>query len=322
MFLSGVTSLNHFSVPREKEKFPIFLSGRGGGRETARKRRCPRQRLKKNTTRFRIFPLERDADLGRSTPPAGLSPDVAPKIVVSTPFVAIAKRQRYTAPPKRSSSWIVDRRVLTVLSIVCVPAWEPVLVDGRRAAAHVVALAAERSVDSRLFHPECYPERRFLPDRSLGHSGHACTRRGKRQYCQLYRSLALKGTSQHAHRPAESCVDPSIQICRPTTNFDLPIIREMPRAHFDADYRGKYGGIGWTDDDCRNSLTLNFLSRREKTSRMSRPRNIVKCISSKRVPVCAPFFFLLAGSNIRSALSASLRKGATYYLLGADESQQ
>lgn len=34
------------------------------------------------------------------------------------------------------------------------------------------------------------PKSLFLPDRSLGRSGHACTRRGKRQYCQLYRSLA------------------------------------------------------------------------------------------------------------------------------------
>lgn len=118
-----------------------------------------------------------------------------------------------------------------MLSIVHVLARRPLLLDGHRAPSHRVdALAPERSVDRRLLHPEMLRTKRFLTDRSLGHSGHACTRRGKRQYCQLYRPLALKGISQHAHRPAESDVDPSIRMSAPYYEFRLARSLEKRRA--------------------------------------------------------------------------------------------
>lgn len=119
-----------------------------------------------------------------------------------------------------------------MLSIVRVSARQPpVLLDGHRAPSRRAdALAPERGVDHRLLHPELLRARRFLTDRSLVHSGHACTRRGKRQYCQLYRPLALKGISQHARRPAESDVDPSIRISAPYYEFRLRTLEERRAA--------------------------------------------------------------------------------------------
>jgi len=103
-------------------------------------------------------------------------------------------------------------------------------------AVHLIVSTHSRSYEASYLTSSIPQQssKRFLTDRLLRHSGHACTRRGKRQYCQLYRPLAplaLKGISQHACR-----VSPCRKRCRPLhpsenvalpTDFDLLIIREM-----------------------------------------------------------------------------------------------